>query len=350
LQGRRFQRWLALIFSLSIIILVGGAILYGRHFFSNYAMLLIAAGCILITVFPLEKNHKLLQRIVIFVAVLITLLLPAVYEVYVWTQARYPWNLTEFNAVVVVPRIQCNTFMKNLSFYRLLATLPGDSKNGPGRISVLGGPDNTTSMAGAKTAPNYTDFYNQAMEQSFISDGLIPQSNVQPYWMILENSNSSALGIYGVRFLVCLGAIEPERGDMGWVQRTDLSWPDHSVWENKRYLGRAYILSPNGERRAGVRFLQDSPESVRLEADALEGDKLVLADLFYPGWKVSVNGKSVPSSVYHGCLRSVNLSGGKHIIHWKYSGKIQKAGLVLFLSSLLLLIIFLFNIRRKTYS
>ena len=205
------------------------------------------------------------------------------------------------------------------------------------RISVFYGTNNITALFKFKSVPNYTSVYNERFETTFCSDGLIKANKIQPYWMALKTSDASKLSYYGVKYLILDTAatwsswnqFQPEFNPQGWIKRDDLSWPMIQVWENKHFIGRAYIISSSGERRGGVEFIEDKPESVVLRVKAEQGDRVVLADLYYPGWEVFVDGKQKIAEVYHGCLRSVRLSQGTHIIKWEHKGRVQREGLVL---------------------
>ena len=237
------------------------------------------------------------------------------------------WNSAVLNLTVQPPYLQCRTFLQNLDYYRRLNRKGGEA-GGSWRVSLLGGTDNTTALAGLKTLPNYTSVYNGHFEEVLRKDGLIKKENVHPYWMALGKADARLLSLYGVRFLVSLqDDIVPSPSD-GWVARSDLSWPSHRVWENIHYVGRAYLISPLGRRRGGVEFLEDSHTRVRLRVTARQGEQLVLADLYYPGWEVIVGGKSIPAQRYHGCLRSVVLSAGVHDVIWRYTAKTQKKALL----------------------
>jgi len=251
-------------------------------------------------------------------------------------------DLHRWNLSVQPAYIQDSKFIQDLQFYRALAKVFREQED-YGRVSIMPGTDNVAILGGLKILPAYTSFYNNKMEKSMCLDGLISSSKYQPYWMRLEDMNSRILAIYGVRFVINLAGAGPEEDNTGWIKQEDLSWSGHRVYENQYYAGRAYLVTPSGELKSGVKFLQDKPESVILEASSEEGDRVVLADLYYPGWQAFVNGKPVTSEVYHGCLRSISLPKGKHIVHWKYSGRIQRVGLILSAIALISLIAFLCN-------
>jgi uncharacterized membrane protein YfhO len=235
-------------------------------------------------------------------------------------------------------------YIKNLASFSKLNT-DSCGRKGHWRASILQRSDNTTAFVDLKSVPNYTSIYNKQMEDIFCLDGLIKRDNQHPYWMRLQYVNAEILSLYGVRFLIVwgdLGAEEINKTD--WFERPDLAWFVYHVWENKYYLGRAYLLDSAGQRRKGGEFIEDNPVSVVLRVESKDGDRFVLADLNYPGWEAYVDGKKVSVEVYHGCLRSVKLSKGWHIVRWAYNGHTQRLGLILSALALFALIYFLARI------
>jgi hypothetical protein len=321
LKGERIQQWLTLSVFLITITLAVWTISNRMFVFNKCLALLIASLGILITVFPLSKRADTFRIIGIFTAVFATLVFSAI------------MHTTGNRFCVISPN---SREIKKISFYSNLAKNE-ESKERNWRVALFGIKDNTTSLAGVKTLANYTNIYNKGMEDALYSDGLITRYNKLPYWMQLKNPDALALSIYGVRFLVTLDGLLSEKIYKGWIERSDLSWFLYRVWENSYYVGRAYLVNSSGQRRQGVEFIEDKPESVVIRTEAEDGDRLVLADLNYPGWEALVDGQKVFTEVYHGCLRSVNLSKGTHIISWRYNGHFQRLALILSIIALFIL-------------
>jgi hypothetical protein len=335
LKWQRIQRWLALLICLITITLAVWTISHRMFVFKKCLALLFASSGFLITILPLPKRATIFRFLGISIAVLSTLVFSAI------------MHTTEKRFCVISPN---SREIKKLSFYDSIAKIP-DTGEGRFRVSLFGITDNTTSLAGLKTLPNYTNIYNKGMEDALCSDGLISRYNKLPYWMQLKNPDAFALSLYGVRFLVTLDSLVSEKINKGWIERPDFSWFLYRVWENSFYVGRAYLVNSAGDRRKGVEFIEDKPVSVVMRTQAQDGDRLVLADLNYPGWQAQVDGKNVPTEVYHGCLRSVKLSKGAHIVSWKYNGRFQHLALNLSIIALCLLIIFLIilSITRESH-
>ena len=78
-------------------------------------------------------------------------------------------------------------------------------------------------------------------------------------------------------------------------------------------------VKPGGRRTYVVaRIAQDLPEKVAADVDSDAAGILVLADLFYPGWKASVDGKPRPILRADGWLRAVALPPGPHRVELVY--------------------------------
>jgi len=60
------------------------------------------------------------------------------------------------------------------------------------------------------------------------------------------------------------------------------------------------------------------PHHVRVRADSVRGGRLVLTELAYPGWQVTVDGELVPSPPTAGMFRAVDLSAGRYEVDWSY--------------------------------
>jgi hypothetical protein len=88
-----------------------------------------------------------------------------------------------------------------------------------------------------------------------------------------------------------------------------------------------------------VRRINETPESINLEANCRERSLLVVADTFYPGWGATVDGISKPLVKVNQIARGVVLSPGNHIVRMSYQPASLAIGLVLALFGFALLLI-----------
>ena len=81
-----------------------------------------------------------------------------------------------------------------------------------------------------------------------------------------------------------------------------------------RTRGRAATVSGRGT----VQVAAYEPDRVELSVDVPAGDRVVLTDLAFPGWRVSVNGEPAEAVVVEGALRGVDVPAGRHSVVWEY--------------------------------
>ena len=132
------------------------------------------------------------------------------------------------------------------------------------------------------------------------------------------------LGLLNVRFLVAVCPLGhpalQEVAHRGGV------W----LYRNTQARPRAWVETSSGWRpTAGVQW---TPNAVTVRASG--PGKLVLSEIAYPGWRVSVDGHPVESEVAHEVLRAVPLPVGEHVVVWRFRPRDLYLGLVLALLGL----------------
>jgi hypothetical protein len=145
-------------------------------------------------------------------------------------------------------------------------------------------------------------------------------------------------------------AILPTRDQLAWFHRAgvthflsfshsdELAWSARLVWQGadlflNRALGRPpnekfylYELSGGRGRVAWERVdpgqsatvTEYRPNRVAISVNSMAGGELILTDLAYPGWEVSVDGVPQESLIVDKMFRGVELSSGKHAVIWTY--------------------------------
>lgn len=86
---------------------------------------------------------------------------------------------------------------------------------------------------------------------------------------------------------------------------------------------------------------------VKLSADLALDGVAVLTDLYYPGWKVFVDGKEEKIFRVNGLVRGVFLKAGKHVIVYKYSPLSFRIGLIVSLACLMLCLFLILSKERR---
>ena len=65
---------------------------------------------------------------------------------------------------------------------------------------------------------------------------------------------------------------------------------------------------------------EDRPERIVLEVDAEAAGPLVVLDLPYPGWKVTIDGEPAEGGVFEGMYRSVQVPAGHgRLLSWLHA-------------------------------
>lgn len=84
-----------------------------------------------------------------------------------------------------------------------------------------------------------------------------------------------------------------------------------------------------------------APNRVVIRAEAKAAGLLVLADVFYPGWKAFVDGGETPIYRVNYVVRGVFLPKGEHTVEFRYDPMSFKIGAAVTLASLMIVLVFL---------
>ena len=97
-------------------------------------------------------------------------------------------------------------------------------------------------------------------------------------------------------------------------------------------------LDPSG--KVDIVRLEDT--EIVLKTHSLSDAFLVTSDIYYPGWEATLDGQSVPLYRTNYVLRGISLPAGSHEVRFEYHPKPFYAGLIVTLSSLIILILWVF--------
>lgn len=107
-------------------------------------------------------------------------------------------------------------------------------------------------------------------------------------------------------------------------------------------------LEKSGAADDSLRFTTYQPDSLSLDSQAPNGGLLVLSEIYYPGWRATVNGHETEVLRVDGGLRGILLERGPNRVVLTYSPTGQYAGLAITLAAFLLCGVCGFAIARDT--
>lgn len=88
----------------------------------------------------------------------------------------------------------------------------------------------------------------------------------------------------------------------------------YSLYENKKVLPRIRFKN---NRQNLINLISGTPDTIKIKTRG-QADKLVLADSYYPGWQVVVDGIKGKILLEDGWARAVELSSGEHLVEFKF--------------------------------
>ena len=111
---------------------------------------------------------------------------------------------------------------------------------------------------------------------------------------------------------------------------------------------RLCVISSETEEKSPVTYEKVimnkyAADEVSLSVES-KGGLLVLSDLYYPGWKVTVNGKDEDIIRVFGALRGVQIKSGKNEVLFTYRPLSFYAGIIISVATFILWMLYLFNI------
>jgi hypothetical protein len=89
--------------------------------------------------------------------------------------------------------------------------------------------------------------------------------------------------------------------------------------------GRVAWERPGARRVAKISDFRSDRVTVQTESDA--DGRLILTDLMYPGWRVTVDGQPAEPVTVDGMFRGVDVPAGSHVVIWSYHPRILYWGL-----------------------
>jgi len=165
--------------------------------------------------------------------------------------------------------------------------------------------------------------------------------NPQPdrHFLWVEVAPKRLLRELGVRYYVA------QEGQVLRKLKVVLRTPTATVLRDDKALPIARINRPG--RTDAARIVVREPDRVVVESPPGPAGRLVLADPPYPGWSVTVDGKSAKERVQRGLFRAVDLPAGRHRVEWHFAPASVKHGLIISLVTLFGAIAYAVRVRRR---
>jgi hypothetical protein len=153
--------------------------------------------------------------------------------------------------------------------------------------------------------------------------------------------DAELLGLLNTRYV--LSAFPLVSDGLEWITSID----DVQVYQNLKYRPRAWLEGPDGSLDEVEIVIYKANQVVLNTAGA---GRLVLADVNYPGWQVTVDGQAAQIAPYLNILRSVELGEGKHQVIFTFQPISVYAGWgIALIGWLSILLISLKQGRQKEY-
>ena len=131
-------------------------------------------------------------------------------------------------------------------------------------------------------------------------------------------------------------------------------WPVTETWKQidpflnhalARYQEPVYLYELH-ETRGRVAFVDSQPPDaaslreyranrITIDAESTTGGRLVLTDLSYPGWQVTIDGQPADPIEFEGMYRAVDLSPGRHSVVWTYEPRSVYWGAMISLAAMI---------------
>jgi hypothetical protein len=113
----------------------------------------------------------------------------------------------------------------------------------------------------------------------------------------------------------------------------DVHPPAVLVVRERDNVGRGTVQAreqpPPSGRKADVRVLQDQPGRLHLRVRSETAGWLVVNEVWYPGWRATVDGTQTPIHRVNAGMRAIELPAGTHDVEFRYAPGSFRVGLVL---------------------
>ncbi len=184
-----------------------------------------------------------------------------------------------------------------------------------------------------------TNFYHHSWEltNSYWNYYSLSVPPVGTYEFEKLQPKASSLAPYNVRYVVSLHELTDTRFRL--MENID----GYMIYENTINLPRAYFLGENLNPEGEAGIILYSPNLIKVATDGKPSNRLVLAEVFSPGWKAYLNGKEERAiQETPNALRYVELEETTRSVEFRYDPPGYKTGKILALITVLLSTLWIF--------
>ena len=92
--------------------------------------------------------------------------------------------------------------------------------------------------------------------------------------------------------------------------------PSETAVVDKRF--EAVVKPMASDSTATIRLVAYEPNCLKYEVDSKTGGTIVFSEIYYPGWRSSIDGQEVPHGRANYILRAMNVPAGKHEVEFSF--------------------------------
>ena len=92
--------------------------------------------------------------------------------------------------------------------------------------------------------------------------------------------------------------------------------PSETAVVDKRF--EAVVKPMASDSTAAIRLVSYEPNNLKYEVDSKTGGTIVFSEIYYPGWRSSIDGQEVPHGRANYILRAMNVPAGKHEVEFSF--------------------------------
>ncbi len=140
--------------------------------------------------------------------------------------------------------------------------------------------------------------------------------------------DAEVFGLLNVKYLVSAFPIVSE----GWVYKDTVD--ETFIYANPLAMGWAWVENAESGVKAPKQVLCITRTANRIVLEAEGPGRLVLSEIYYPGWQARIDSQSTEISTAYDVLRSIDLPAGQHKIEFIYAPVLLFISLVVSLISI----------------